>query len=103
MDDLVKILSNGRHPLIAAQADSSTDLARSIEHGYVLLRFTDTRGGTELGVELDRQHSILGDADFVQGRGVIRLAGRLTLNDESVGLEAVVDLATLRGEGKLIL
>lgn len=103
MDDLVKTLSSGRHPLVAAAADSSADLARSIERGYVLLRFTDTRGGTELGVELDEQPSVLGDADFVQGRGVIRLDGRLTLNDESVGLEAVVDLATLRGEGKLTL
>lgn len=42
-------------PLVAARANSSTDLKESIERGFVLLTFTNTRGGTELGVELDKE------------------------------------------------
>ena len=103
MNDLVQHLSTGRHPLVAARANSSADLQQSIERGYVLLKFTDTRGGTELGVELDKQRSVLGGADFEKGEGVVQLVGRLTLNDERVELHAEVDLATLQGEGNLTL
>jgi hypothetical protein len=103
MDDLVQHLSTGRHPLVAARANSSADLRDSIERGFVLLTFTDTRGGTELNVQLDRQRSVLDRADFVKGQGVVQLVGRLTLNDESVELRAEVDLATLEGEGNLTL
>lgn len=99
-DNLVKHLSTGRHPLVAARG-SSADLKESIERGFVLLKFIDTRGGTELGVALDKQRTVLGNADFVRGQGVIQLVGRLTLNDESVELCAEVDLATLKGEGNL--
>jgi hypothetical protein len=101
MDALVQHLSTGRHPLVAARAGSAAELEKSIERGYVLLEFTDTRGGTELGVALDRQRTVLGEADFAKGEGVIQLVGRLTLNDESVELRAEVDLATLKGEGNL--
>jgi len=100
-DDLVKHLSTGRHPLVAARAGSSADLHESIDRGFVLLKFMDTRGGTELGIELDKQRSVLGKADFVKGQGLIELVGRLTLNDQSVELHAEVDLATLKGEGSL--
>jgi hypothetical protein len=102
MDDLVKQLSTGRHPLIARRASSSADLRESIERGFVLVTFTSTRGGTELGVELDKERSVLGGADFAKGQGVIQLVGRLTLNDHSVELCADVDLATLKGEGNLV-
>jgi hypothetical protein len=100
-DDLVEHLSSGRHPLVAARAGSSADLHESIERGFVLLKFIDTQGGTELAVEVDKERSVLGSADFVKGQGVIQLVGRLTLNDESVELRADVDLATLKGEGNL--
>ena len=101
MDDLVQHLSTGRHPLVAARANSAADLRESIERGVVLLTFTDTGGGTELGVALDKQRSILDEADFAAEKGVVRLVGRLTLNDESVELHADLDLATLKGEGNL--
>ena len=103
MDDLVKHLSTGHHPLVAARANSSADLKESIERGFVLLTFANTRGGTELGVELDKERSLLGEADFAKGQGVIQLVGRLTLNDDSVDLRADLDLATLKGEGNLTI
>jgi len=101
MDDLVKHLSTGRHPLIAARVSSHTDLKDSIERGFVLLTFINTRGGTELGVKLDKERSLLGEADFANGQGVIQLVGRLKLNDDKVELHAHLDLATLKGEGNL--
>lgn len=101
MDDLVKHLARGRHPVVAARAKSPEDLKESIERGFVLLKFTETRGGTELGVELDKTRSVLDDADFATGQGRIRVVGELMLNYDRVELSADIDLATLKGEGSL--
>lgn len=101
MDDLVQYLSHGRHSLVASRVTSAADLRQSIERGYVLLTFTGTRGGTELGVRLDRERSALRDADFANGSGVVELVGRTNLNDANAEVYATVDLATLAGEGRL--
>lgn len=103
MTDLVKRLSHGRHPILAARAKSPEDLKASIERGFVLLKFTDTQGGTEVGVELDKARCVLDDADFAGGRGRIRLVGQLMLDYDQVELSAEIDLATLQGEGNLML
>jgi hypothetical protein len=46
VDELVKRLSEGDHPVIASRAESVVELKESIERGYVLIKFTETRGGT---------------------------------------------------------
>ena len=101
MDDLVQRLSTGRHAVVAARAESAAELKESIGRGYVLLTFAHTRGGTELGVVVDKERSTLGGADFANGQGVIQLVGRSILNDHAVELRADLDLATLRGDGGL--
>ena len=103
MDELVRRLSSGRHPVVAARATSPIDLEEGIERGYVLLTFTSTQGGTELGVAVDRERSRLDEADFVTGSGVIQLVGRSRLNDDAVEVRADLDLATLAGEGTLVV
>ena len=101
MDELVQRLSEGNHPVIAGRAESAEGLKQSIDRGYVLVKFTDTRGGTELGVRLDEAATDLSGADFAQATGAVHLAGTLTLNYVKVRCVADVDLATLEGRGHL--
>ena len=101
MDELVQQLSKGDHPIVTRRADSVEELKQSIDRGYVLVTFTDTRGGTELGIRLDDALTDLGNADFEQGSGTVHLAGNLTLNYVKVRCVADVDLATLEGKGHL--
>jgi hypothetical protein len=101
MDELVQRLSEGDHPIVAQRYKSAQELRQAIERGYVLLKFTDTRGGTELGVRLDNAATDLGGADFGQSTGTVHLVGNLTLNYVPVRHVADVDLATLNGTGHL--
>ncbi len=81
--------------------DSVEELHHSITRGYVHITFTETQGGTELGVRLDNAATDLSQADFSQGRGTVHLIGTLTLNYVKVRCIAHVDLATLQGTGHL--
>ena len=101
MDELVQRLAEGDHPVITRRAESVTELKESIDRGYVLITFTDTRGGTELGIRLDEALTDLSGADFEQGTGTVHLAGNLTLNYVKVRCVADLDLATLEGTGHL--
>ena len=101
MDELVQRLSEGDHPVIASRADSADELKKSIDRGYVLIKFTDTRGGTELGVRLDDAATDLATADFEQGTGTVHLAGNLTLNYVKVRCIADIDIASRQGKGHL--
>ena len=78
-----------------------TDLAgfrAALDRGYVHVKFTETRGGTELGFEptLDAAN-----ADLEAGTGEVGLSGELFLDDVPVRVHATIDLATLRGSGRL--
>jgi hypothetical protein len=76
---------------------------RTGEMGYVLVRFTQTRGGTELGFPLDRAATHLAGADFDAGTGTVHVEGHLILNGDPVRCIADLDLATLEGTGRLAL
>jgi uncharacterized protein YbdZ (MbtH family) len=102
-DDLVGFLATGAHPVEAGlrPEKSVKRLREALERGFVHIKFTDTRGGTELGFELDRQSSDLSRADFERQTGRIHVEGDLTLNYQKVRCVADLDLATLTGEGHL--
>ena len=76
---------------------------RTGEMGYVLVKFTETRGGTELGFPLDRAATDLSQANVDDGTGTVHVEGRLVLNDDPVRCIADIDLATLGGTGRLAL
>ena len=101
MDELVQRLAEGDHPVITRRAESAEELKQSIERGYVLITFTDTRGMTELGVRLDEALTDLSTADFEQETGTVHLAGNLILNYVKVRCVADIDVATLKGQGHL--
>lgn len=97
-DDLVERLSKGSHPVEASLRPEKTldALKECIERGYVHIKFTGTRGGTELGVSLERDA-----VAFDEGASSVRLVGGLTLNYEKVLCIANLDLNTLAGQGHL--
>ncbi|QKV97145.1 MbtH family NRPS accessory protein [Streptomyces sp. NA02950] len=100
---LVDRLSTGQHPIEASLRPDRTAaaLGEAVERGFVFLRFTDTEGGTELGVELVPEDCALSGADFTAGTGEIRLSGALELDFVPVTCTASIDLATLTGQGSL--
>jgi uncharacterized protein YbdZ (MbtH family) len=102
-DDLVKRLSTGDHPVEASlrPARTAQALKERIDMGYVHIKFTGTRGGTELGVRLDNSALNLLKADFEAPSGNVHLEGELTLNYVKVRCIADIDLQTLSGTGHL--
>lgn len=104
-DDLVKRLAEGDHPVEAGlrPKKSVQALKTCLDRGYVHIKFTNTRGGTELGVRLDRHASDFSRADFDNQTGTVLLVGRLTLNYVKVRCIADIDLKTLTGQGHLEL
>lgn len=105
MDELVQRLSQGEHPVIVGGPDPSlAEFQNRIgEMGYAFIKFTGTRGGTDLGVRIDHQATDLTRANFAEGKGVVHVEGTLTLNYVKVRCVADIDLATLQGTGRLVV
>ena len=103
MNELVKRLADGLHPIVAERSASARELQEQIERGFVLLKFPNTRGGTELRSQLAMEQTKLDGADFEAGTGNVRLVGNLTLNYDKVQLVADIDLASLKGTGHLVV
>jgi hypothetical protein len=103
MSDLVRRLSEGRHPVMASVKPEQTvrTLNACLDRGYVHIRFTGTRGGTELGVPLDRAQSDFTAADFERETGRLRLVGALSLDYVRVRCVAEIELPSLEGYGWL--
>jgi len=102
MSELVEFLSNGKHPVTATVRNKTREaLKESVANGYVLIKFTDTRGGTELGFPIDRDRSDLRAIEGDNGSAEVRLVGDLTLDYVPVTCVARIDLTTLEGEGHL--
>ncbi len=103
MDSLVKKLTSGQHPVAAAQYKDASDFKNSIDRNYVIIKFTETSGGTELGFKLNDSLTKLDGLDFAEATGVAHIVGELTLNYQKVRFIADIDLSTLEGEGYLEL
>jgi hypothetical protein len=103
MSDLVRRLSEGQHPVEVSLRPERTvqALKGSLDRGYVHIRFTNTRGGTELGVPVDRERSDLSGADFEKESGRFTVAGELSLDFVKVRCIAEIDLPSLTGQGRL--
>ncbi|HET8844148.1 MAG TPA: hypothetical protein VFN35_21960 [Ktedonobacteraceae bacterium] len=104
MDELVQRLSQGNHPVTVGGPKPTLDEFRKRveEMGYVFVKFTDTRGGTDLGVRVDKSATDLSQAHFDQITGSAHIEGTLTLNYVKVLCVADIDLKTLNGTGHLV-
>lgn len=105
MDDLVQRLSQGEHPVtVGGPKPSLEEFRKRVEDmGYVFIKFIGTRGGTDLGVRVDKHATNLSQAHFDQSRGIVHIEGTLTLNYVKVRCVADIDLETLGGTGHLVV
>ena len=105
MNELVQNLSVGDHPVVVGGPQPSLKEFRQRveEMGYVFIKFTDTKGGTDLGVRVDKAAVDTSKADFDQGTGIAHVEGTLTLNYVKVRCVADIDLAQLKGTGHLVV
>jgi uncharacterized protein YbdZ (MbtH family) len=102
-DSLVDRLSQGEHPIeVALRPEKAVKhFKQALDRDYVYIKFKNTRGGTELGVKLDRDACDFSRADFEQSQGMVHLEGGLTLDCTEVRCIADVALSTLEGKGHL--
>jgi len=103
MDRLVKQLSEGSHPVVfEPRSERYSEIKeRLVEMKYVFIKFTDTVGETELGINIDDRLTSLKNADFVNGNGSISVVGTCVLNYHQVRCVAEVDLETKMGTAYL--
>lgn len=101
---LVDRLSRGEHPIeVILRPKKSVQLFKqAIDRNYVRIKFTDTKGGTEIGMMLDKDACNLDDADFENEEGTAHLEGTLTLDYVKVRCIVDIDLSTLKGSGHLV-
>lgn len=102
INELVERLAHGNHEVVFE--DRVKDLKRvkeRIEDGFVFVKFTKTRGGTELGIDLLKDESDFSCADFVGCTGKLHIVGICELNYNKIKCVADVDLKTRKGVGHL--
>jgi len=65
---IVKRLSEGKHEVVIGHRDESyEEIKERIEDDYIHVKFTQTRGGTELGINVDLKSTNVKDLDFANG------------------------------------
>ena len=103
MNDLVQRLTKEQEVEAGLRPEPTVQAFKAaIDRNYVHVKFTQTRGGTELGFRLDNERSDLSGADFENGTGSVTVVGELTLDYVKVRCHATIDLATLKGTGYLV-
>jgi uncharacterized protein YbdZ (MbtH family) len=102
-ESLVDRLCAGDHPIeVALRPEPSIKAFKdAVDSGYLRVKFTNTKGGTELGFKVDKDASDLSEANFNEGTGQARVVGGLSLDYTKVRCVANIDLQTLAGVGHL--
>ncbi|HEU5378334.1 MAG TPA: hypothetical protein VFV38_23165 [Ktedonobacteraceae bacterium] len=105
MNPLIQRLSTGTQPVTVSNSHHSVaDLKQRIEEvKYVFVKFTETQGGTNLGIKIDEDATDLSRADFDKATGIAHIEGTLTLDYVKVRCIANIDLATMNGTGHLVI
>ncbi len=102
INELVQRLSEGKYEVVIGHRDEPyEEIKERIEGGYIHIKFTQTRGGTELGISVDLKSTNVKDLDFTKGEGLLHIEGITNLNYIAVRLIADIDLASRKGEGYL--
>jgi hypothetical protein len=102
VNDLVQRLTQDQEIVASLRPEPNVQAFKAaIDRGYVHCKFTQTRGGTELGIPLDLERSDVTSADFEKGEGNVRIVGELVLDYTKVRFHGNIDLATLKGTGHL--
>jgi hypothetical protein len=102
INELVQRLSEGKHEVVIGHRDEPyEEIKQRIEDGYIHIKFTQTKGGTELGINVDLNSTNVKELDFNKGEGLLHIEGTTNLNYNAVRCIADIDLATRKGEGCL--
>jgi uncharacterized protein YbdZ (MbtH family) len=101
---LVDKLCEREHAVeVGLRPEKSVQLFKeAIDRNYIHIKFTETKGGTELGVRLDREACDFNQANFQSGTGMVHVEGGLTLDFVKVKCVADIDLKSLEGKGRLV-
>jgi uncharacterized protein YbdZ (MbtH family) len=101
---LIERLCEGDHAVeVGLRPDKTVKLFKeAIDRDYVHVKFTQTKGGTEIGFRLDRGSSDFSKANFEDGTGTAHVEGNLTLDYIKVKCVADIDLGMLSGTGRLV-
>jgi hypothetical protein len=103
MDDLTQRLTSDQPVVVGGPQPTLEELKKRVtEIGHAFIKFTETHGGTDLGIRVDRAACDLSEADFENGSGTVHVEGTVILNDDPVRCVANLDLATLKGTGHLV-
>lgn len=102
MNELVQKLTQ-EQPIVASLRPETNlqYLKAAVDRGYVYIKFTETRGGTELGIRLIPEMSDLTKANWESGTGSIHIVGDLVLDYVPVRFHGDIDLGSLAGTGRL--
>lgn len=76
---------------------------RLLDMKFVFITFPETKGSTELGINVDIDLTDIKNADFTKGTGNIYVVGTCELNYQKVHCIAEIDLFTKKGLGRLEL
>jgi uncharacterized protein YbdZ (MbtH family) len=100
---LVERLSVGEHAVevVGLGEDPLRHLRERVKLGHVMVRFPETRGGTELGIRFDPKAFEPAGCDLDAGTGQLSLQGDLTLDGTRVRLHADIDVTRMAGRGRL--
>lgn len=101
---LVDRLCEGNHAVEVGLRSERTAkrFKEAVDRDYVHVKFTETKGGTEIGFRLDRDSSDFSAADFENGKGTVHVEGNLTFDYVKVKCIADIELSTLKGTGHLV-
>lgn len=103
MNELVKRLSISKHVVVfESQIKEIHDIQiRLMKLKFVHIKFINTKGGTELGINIEDNLSCFKNADLNIGKGTIHIVGWCVLNYHKVRCIADIDLSTKEGLGYL--
>ncbi len=102
MDSLVENLATRQPVEFESRTRTLEELKeRLLDMKFAFVAFPETKGGTEIGINIDIDLSDVKDADFNNGSGHISLIGTCELNYQKVRCIAEIDLSTKKGMGFL--
>jgi len=101
MSDLPQRLAESQPvTFLPRRDDGFSELKAAVDRKFVHVRFTETRGGTEIGVPLEAGSDLSG-ADWEGRKGTIHIEGELELDGVRARCIADLDIASLQGTGRL--
>lgn len=99
---LVKRLAEKQKVTVGLRPEKTAEaFEKRLAMGFVHIFFTETHGGTELGVQIDKDESDWSQCDFKNKTGIVHIEGHLTLDFVPVRCIADIGLASLEGHGCL--